>query len=496
MILIKNRLFAITFIGIISCSILARPSRPARLTRKSSRTATRAQKKVTPIIKPAAIKIPAPPIVQKSPLYWDWKQIDTSQLYFPSDFGWGVATSAHQVEGNCSNNDWAAWEKNHCKAKTGSACDHWNRYKEDIQLIKDNKFDTYRLSIEWSKVEPKPGHFDEKALEHYEDVCKELIKNNIKPLIVFHHYTSPWWFAQMGGFEKTKNIPYFVAYCKKVFERLNQYTDLWLTLNSPTSYVARAYHKKMAPPGLDNMQLMQETLKNMLEAHVQVYHAVKAMPGGEKSKIGYSHNVYHIEAKSFWDKTGANYAYKLFDSNIYTFFKTGQFNVHVPFKVSLRYANPKAKGALDFVGLSFYSHGQMTNFNVGLYPGDLPTQTDVYTIYPEGMYRAVMQITQEFANPLQIPIYITENGVATNNEKHRAIFFERTLFALSYAMCQGCPVKGYIVWTLFDNYEWGSYGINYGLYAIDFKTMERSKTPREGTRPLLNIVEKFVGSVT
>lgn len=488
MIFVKNNVIAYTLLALISCSVFARPQ---RLTRKSSRTSTTQKKIVQTPVRPRTVTIPAPPIAQKIPLYWDWKQINTSQVYFPPDFLWGVATSAHQVEGDCTNNDWSEWEKNHCKAKTGAACDHWNRYKEDIQLITENKFNTYRFSIEWSKVEPKPGQFDETVLKHYEEVCKELVKNNIKPLIVLHHYTLPCWFANMGGFEKTKNIPHFVNYCKKVFERLNTYAHLWLTINSPTSYVARAYHKKMAPPGKENMQLMQETLKNMLEAHVQAYHTLKAMPGGKDSKIGYSHNIYHIEPKNFWDKTGANYAYKLFDSNIYTFFKTGQFNVHIPFKVSLKYANPKAKGALDFVGLSYYSHGQMNNFNVGLYPGDLPTQTDVYTMYPEGMYRAVTQITNEFANPLQVPIYITENGIATNNEKHRALFFERNLFALSYAMSQGCPVKGYFAWALLDNYEWGTYGMNYGIYSVDFKTMERSKKPREGTKPLRDIVEKF-----
>ncbi len=485
---LKNSVIIFMLVSITCGLAIARTPRNSRKSVRRTNTKTVAAK--APIVR-VPVTIAAPPILQKNPLYWDWKQIDTSQLYFPAGFLWGVATSAHQVEGNCTNNDWSEWEKTHCKTKTGLACDHWNRYKEDIQLIKENEFNTYRFSIEWSKVEPKPGHFDEAALKHYEDVCKELVKNNIQPMIVFHHYTLPSWFAHMGGFEKIKNVTYFVNYCKKVFERLNKYHPMWLTLNSPTSYVARAYHKKMAPPGKENMQLMQETLKNMLEAHVQVYHALKAMPGGKESKIGYSHNVYHIEPKNFWDKTGAGYAYKLFDSNIYAFFKTGQFNVHVPFKISLRYANPKAKGALDFIGLSYYSHGQMKNFDVGLYPGDLPTQTDVYTIYPEGMYRAVMQVTNEFANPLHVPIYITENGVATNNETHRALFFERNLYALSYAISQGCPVKGYIVWSLLDNYEWGTYDVHYGLYAVDFKTMERSKKPREGTRPLREIVQKF-----
>lgn len=488
MIVSKNIHITSVLLVLLSSIAIARPS--ARIVKKTSRSPIKKSTNVSSTQPSAAIAISTPTIKQKNPLYWDWNLINTAQAYFPKGFLWGIATSAHQVEGDCIN-DWIEWEKKHCTDKTGKACDHWNRYKEDIQLIKENKFNTYRFSIEWSKIEPKPGLYDENALKHYEDVCKELAKNNIQPLIVLHHYTLPCWFAAKGGFEKIQNISHFVSYATKVFDRLKKYNPMWLTINSPTSYVARAYHKKLAPPGKENMQLMQETLKNMLEAHVQTYHALKALPGGKDAKIGYSHNIYFIEQKNFWDKTGAGYAYKLFDSNIYTFFKTGQFNVHIPFKVSLKYSNPKAKSALDFVGISYYSHGLMNNLNVGLYPGDLPTQTDVYTIYPEGMYRAVMQITHEFANPLNVPIYITENGVATNNEKHRALFFERTLFALSYAINQGCPVKGYVAWSLMDNYEWGTYGMNYGLYGVNFTTLERSKNPREGFKPLLNAINTF-----
>ena len=437
------------------------------------------------------IAITAPTVLKDEPLSWDWKSIDTAQLAFPPDFLWGVATSAHQTEGNCTNNDWAAWEKQQNITLTGNACNHWNTYKKDIQLIKQNRFNSYRFSIEWSKVQPKKDQFDETALKHYEEVCKELIKQGIKPIITLHHYTNPIWFSEMGGFEKAKNIIYFVNYCTKVFERLNKYAHLWLTFNSPTSFVARAYHKKLAPPAKENMQLMQEVLKNMLDAHVQVYHALKQLPNGTKAQIGICHNIYQIEPKKFWDKTGANIAHKLFDENIYQFFKTGNFNVSVPFKVSLKHHNPKAKGALDFVGLNYYSHGLMTNFDVAAHPGELRTQQEMYTIYPEGLYRAIQEVSTEFAKPLNIPIYITENGIATDNEQHRELFFKRYLYALSYAINTGCPVKGYITWSLLDNYEWGSYDMHYGIYAVNFKTQERGKKPRTGAQYLIDVVKRF-----
>lgn len=433
----------------------------------------------------------APTIIKKDPLSWNWELIDTNQLYFPTGFLWGVATSAHQIEGNCTNNDWAVWEQNQKNyVKTGKACDHWNRYQEDILLMKKLGINTYRFSLEWSKIEPQPGHFDQQVLHHYQMICKELIKHGIKPVVTLHHFTNPQWFAQLGGFEKAENIKHFVNYCVKAFSHLNPYVSLWITFNSPTSYVARAYHAQMAPPGTKNMQLMQEALKNILEAHVQVYHSFKKLPGAQKN-VGICHNIYQVEPKNFWDSAACSTAYHLFNDNVYQFFKTGIFKASVPFKVNVKHVNKLAIRSLDFIGLNYYSHGQMVNFDVVRHPGDITTQNKIYTIYPEGLYRALMEITNELAKPLNIPIYITENGIATNNEEHRKLFFERYLYALSYAISLGCPVKGYIVWSLLDNYEWGAYDTQFGMYAVDFKTCERSKEPRKGAKPFLDAVKKF-----
>ncbi len=433
--------------------------------------------------------INAPRVVKKDPLYWDWSTIDTQQIYFPDTFLWGAATSAQQVEGNCTNNDWNIWEQNHADTKTGIACDQWNRYTDDIQLLKKIGLNSYCFSIEWSKIEPQRGIFDEDALEHYEDLCKELIKQGIKPIITLHHYTNPLWFTKLGGFEHEKNICHFIRYCKKVFERLYPYAHLWLTFNAPTSYVARAYHAGLYPPGTENMQLMQEVLKNMLEAHVQTYHALKKI--APAATIGIGHNIYQVEPKNFWDIPGCATANTLFHENFYRFFRTGDFKVSVPFKANVKHYNDAASRSLDFIGLSYYSHGLMSGFDVDAYPGDQKTQMKIYTVYPEGFYRAIQELTKELAQPLNIPIYVTETGIATNNEAQRELFFKRYLFALSYAISTGCPVKGCMVWTLTDNYEWGSYDYNYGLFGINFETLERDKEPRAGAQYFIDVVRGF-----
>lgn len=438
----------------------------------------------------------APPCIQKDPLKWDWAQINIHNLYFPPNFLWGVATAAHQVEGNCSNNEWSIWEKDESIIPAGNACDHWNRYKEDIQRIKNLGVTAYRFSIEWSKIEPQKGSFNEAALTHYENVCKELVQQGIKPVITLHHYTNPLWFYYLGAFEKAENISYFVIYCKKVFERLHPYVSLWLTFNSPTSYAARAYYAQLAPPCIKDMQRMEEVVKNILEAHVQTYDALKHMPGGSTAQIGICHNIYQVEPKNFWDKISCNTAYTLFNESIYQFFKTGNFKVSIPFKANVHHYNAHAPQSLDFIGLNYYSHGLISGFDIQPYPGEPATQNKIYTIYPEGLYRALHELNKELAQPLDIPIYITENGIATNNEHQRQLFFERYLYALSCAVANGIPVKGYIVWALMDNYEWGAYDTNYGIYAVDFETQERSKNPRKGAEHFIKVVKQFSSNNT
>lgn len=430
------------------------------------------------------------PVKNSAPLYWDWSLIDEQQVSFPEDFLWGVATSAHQVEGNCTHNDWCLWEADgNVQEITGAACDHWNRYKEDIALMKSLGINTFRFSIEWSKIEPKPGIINQEALAHYEDVCKELVSAGIKPLVTLHHYTSPAWFALKGGFEEEDNVTHFVNFATIVFERLHPYVHAWLTFNSPTSYVARCYYKKMAyPGGKASMQRAQEVLKNILNAHVQTYHTLKQLDGGATSRIGILHNIYQVEPGTGWfDSMGCKAARSLFDENVYQFFTTGTVKISVPFTAKISYRNPQAPQSLDFIGLNYYSHGLMQNRDVAAYPGDAPTDNEIYTIYPEGLYRAIVDISDNLAKPLGIPIYITENGISTSNEKDRELFFKRYLYALSQALHEGHDVRGYIVWSLMDNYEWGTYQKKYGLCSVDYATQKRSLKP--GSQYYIDVIK-------
>ncbi len=435
----------------------------------------------------------------KQDINWNWHIIDTSKVSFPKDFLWGAATSAHQVEGNCTNNQWSAWETErnpdgtykNVEVPAGNACDHWNRYKEDIKLLKKLGLNSYRFSVEWSKIEPKPGYFDKAALQHYKDVCSELRAQGIQPVITLYHYTHPLWFDDLDAFGKQENIPYFVNFCTKVFTTLQEYNPLWITFNSPTSYAFRGYWSHEGPPGKHDMNFVGQVLKNELEAHVQVYQALKKLPGGATARIGILHNMYQIDPWNRWNPFDILYAKIANDTQnkaFYGFFKDGNFDFWAPGQAHVTHMNDKAPQSLDFIGLNYYGHGYAKNFSIIKNPDEISADHNRYTIYGEGLYRAIKELSENISQPLNIPIYVTENGITTQNETHRLLFMQRYLFALSEALKDGYNVQGYIYWSLLDNWSWGKF-THYGLYPCNHTTQERGPA-RNHALYLQKIIER------
>lgn len=449
-------------------------------------------------------------------LTWNWTDIENNAAYparaqdFPKNFLWGIGTSSYQVEGNCTNSTYANWKDPHSndfnhQAGAGIACDHWNRYKEDIHRMKHELgVNCYRFSIEWSKIETHEGVFDPHALMHYVDVCKELIKQNIKPVLGFHHYSDPQWFMDKGGFAKSENIQLFVRFCTTVFETLarecpEMFTEktmpYFLTFNSPASYAANGYLTGTRPPGKKNMHIMAEVLKNMLEAHVQAYQEIKKSAHGNFCKVGITHNIYQLDPMNWCNplhRIKCHVGNFLVHDSVYNFFRTGIFNVAIPTKASVHHENPQAPASLDFVGLNYYCHGY-----VGLTggpqrdPQEIPTNSPLYTLYAEGAYRAIKELSDKLTKHLNIPIIMTENGISTNDDAQRDLFLKRYLYALARAHNDGYHITGYIHWSFMDNYEWGNYYSRYGLYHID-RTIDPETGQPKLTRTLTHGARYFV----
>ncbi len=435
-------------------------------------------------------------------LRWDWQKIDTTAIHFPAGFLWGVATAAHQVEGNVDNNNWSEWEKEGDDngkprikngQKAGKACDHWNRYKEDIALMQGLGVKAYRFSVEWSKIEPHEGQFDLTALRHYREVCDALLAAGIKPVVTLCHFTHPIWFDRKGAFERMENVVSWVRFCEFIFQELSDKVDFWCTINEPEVYATQGYFMGIFPPGKKDPQLTGLVLKNLLEAHTQVYHALKRMPGGNQAQIGLVKNIFQFDPYRRWhwgDWLLSRQFNALFTDSVFRFLSTGYFMLNIPGMVEVQHANARAPRALDFIGLNYYSHLHVKFrwnlkefFSFEHRPDEVMTDMP-YSIYPEGFYRAIKQTAQ-----LGLPIYITENGIADAEDDRRDLFTRRYLFALSEAVKDGCDVHGYFYWSLLDNFEWAEgYDMKFGLYEVDFETQTRRL--REGAKYFIDVIKR------
>jgi beta-glucosidase len=448
----------------------------------------------------------------------EFDKLHTDELYFPSSFLFGFAIAEQQNSGaeNCPNSNWTDWENQKAPngeprikkgQKSGKACDHWNLYKTDIALMKEDfNANSFRFSVAWDRIEPEEGQFDPKALAHYSDEVNALLKAGITPMITLHHFSHPMWFERKGAFEKEENIAYFVRFSKKVFEALGDRVPLWCTINEPTIYMFQGYLPLncVFPPaktsGLTSWALASKVLRNMLQAHTEVYQALKSMRHGKKAQIGLVHQYLKFEPWAFFNPLEYIPGYllnPLLVDRVIEFLKTGTF-FHEGFGYSETYtapidpSKPAAAQISDFVGLNYYSRVLIkmvpTLKILDSRPDHDEVMTDMpYAIYAEGLYKALHHIAT-----IGLPIYITENGIAdklTSGDARRVQWLKQYLKATSLALEDGLDIRGYYYWTLVDNFEWDmGWDSCFGCYALDRATQKR--TLKEGAKVYASIIQR------
>ncbi len=399
----------------------------------------------------------------------DWGAIDTGKASFPDGFTWGTATAAHQIEGNQSNN-WTDFEAEKGLERSGEACDHWNRWREDFGLLSDLGVGSYRFSIEWSRLEPEKGEWDEGAMKTYSEMVDDLLSRGIRPMPTLHHFSHPSWWEEKGGFTDERNLGEFLAYSERVFEALSDRVEVWCTINEPTVFSAMGYTLGQFPPGKRSIRLTLKVMRNMMSAHAKVYRRLKEIR--PECRIGVAKNVTLFDPSNRWspvDWAVARFLEWLWNGAWRRCIRTGRMWPRLR-------TIPGAKGSLDFVGLNYYTH-----FITGLF---MPTSTEEldfskrdhevatefgYPMYAEGFRRAI-----DFVSVLGVPIEITENGVADSSDSLRPEHLMRHLWIVSEAIKDGRDIRSYHHWSLMDNFEWAEgYSMRFGLYSVDFETQER-----------------------
>ncbi len=373
-------------------------------------------------------------------------------MKFPADFIWGTATASYQIEGNNTNTDWWYWENNKKRGQkypletSGIACDSYNRFEEDFDLCKQLNNNAVRISIEWARLEPQEGKFDYREFSHYKKVLSAAKDRGLKTYVTLHHFTNPLWFSQKGGWTNLQAPKYFSRYAKECAKELGPFIDVFFTLNEPQVLALMGYMIGRWPPNKINPFLAFICQINQMRSHNKASKIIKAQG---KYTVGLVKNIVWYEPFEeipyFWDAMAAKFIFWL---NSDFFIK------------------PILKN-LDVLGINYYFTNQIKNLSLVHPPGMVSNLN--WWINPEGLKNILV-----FAKKYNLPIYITENGLADSQDKLREMFIKNMLLAVYDAMTEGSPVKGYFHWSLIDNYEWHEgFWPKFGLVAIDRKTLER-----------------------
>ncbi len=442
-----------------------------------------------------------PFFINSREIKWDWSTIDVCNITFPQQFLWGCSDSAFQTEGTVSSggktieNSWTEFEKSSNRSvRAGKACERWTRYKSDMGLLQEIGMNSYRFSIEWSKIEPQEGCFDHEAMQHYIDVIDELFELGIEPMVCLFHHTCPVWFFNKGGFENKKNIQCFVNFARYVFLHLHTKVNMWLTFNEPVAYAFEGYFRGIYPPAKKSLSLAGYVVLNQLNAHVQAVKEFRKI--NPNARIGIAHMCNPLDGYSKWnpmEKTITKIFSYLINETTIKFFKTGKFRWVPPW---VRGNNKDAPGSLDFFGINYYTHTtvkQIHPFKMEamhrpdeiVVDDSLKSAERTKVMYPEGLYRSIVR-----ASKLNIPMYITENGAATNNRELKEEYLKKHLYVISRALSEGFDIRGYFFWTLIDCFSWNKgYANKHGIFAVDFETQER--TYRDSAQYLIDTIKKF-----
>ncbi|MBI5116938.1 glycoside hydrolase family 1 protein [Candidatus Poribacteria bacterium] len=405
-------------------------------------------------------------------------------LEFPKGFLWGAATAAHQVEGNNRNNDWWEWEHRPGVIADGTtsetACDQYDRYRQDFDLIREFRHNAHRLSLEWSRIEPQKGVYSSNEIAHYRRVLEALRERGIEPMVTLHHFTNPLWLSREGGWENPQVVEHFTRYAKVVATELGALIRFWNTINEPTVYAYMSYMDGIWPPGKKSPRSAAIVMTNMLRAHALAYHIIHETSQGPGCSVGIAKHIRlfdPLRRNHVIEKALAGLSNFVFNWWFLDAIETGRlaWPIGIGQKVQLLTATQ------DFIGLNYYTR-EMVKFDLAkplalfmeylARPGS-ETSDLGWELYPEGIHRALMRLKRYGK-----PIYVTENGVPAINDSLRQRCLRDHLTQIHVAMRDGADVRGYFHWSLLDNFEWEA-GLKprFGLVEVDYNTQKRSPRP-------------------
>lgn len=385
----------------------------------------------------------------------------------------GVATAATQVEGGNADTNWHHWAATPGHIADGStparAADHWNRVAADIDLMRELGVKHYRMGLEWARLEPTPGKFDEASFAHYIDELTRLHDAGITPLVTLHHFNNPWWFEELGGFACRPAIGAFEHYVRAVVDRLSPLVRDWITINEPNVYAMSSYIDGAWPPGHHSMREGLRVMQHLAEAHIGAYKIIHETRDDARVGVANHLRIFRpANPRNPLHQGAARLDAYLFQDALMRAMSLGKF--------SLPFHQPKTirpNRYYDFQGINYYSRSTVKGLSDGTAPN--VDHSDLgWEIYPNGLAIIARRINRLYPGP----IFITENGTADAADAFRPLFLYDHIKA---AVESGAPVTRYYHWCFTDNWEWADgEGPRFGLVALDYETQQR--TVRESGR--------------
>jgi beta-glucosidase len=375
---------------------------------------------------------------------------------FPVNFLWGAATAAHQIEGNNVNSDlWAVENEpdSPLPERSGDACDSYHRWAEDLDILSWAGLNTYRFSLDWSRIEPSPGHVSNAELAHYRRIIDGCFERRITPVVTAHHFSSPRWFAQRGGWLAEDAVARFENYVRAVVPIVKDVP--WVcTFNEPNMLammVNMLREGRRAENVAGAMPPPDVAISNVL---IQAHHAVTPiLREGTSAAVGWT-----IANQNFQAAPGADDVMRE-----WAWFREDLFI--------------DAARADDFIGIQAYTRVRIGHDGALPLPDGARTTITGWEYYPTAAAEALRHTAQLAPG---VPLLVTENGIATADDRERIEYTTGSLQAVAAAIADGIDVRGYIHWSLLDNFEWGSYAPTFGLIAVDRETFARTPKPSLG----------------
>jgi len=392
---------------------------------------------------------------------------------FPKNFIWGAATAAYQVEGNNVNSD--LWPLEYLpnsafQEPAGDACDHYHLYPQDISMLADLGFNSYRFSLEWARIEPEEGHFSLAELDHYRRMLATCKEHGLKTLLTYYHFSLPRWFAYQGGWENPKAVDLFARFCEKSTRHLGDLVDFASTMNEPDIPQLIYWFNLPTPSG-----------KSLKEAFAGFTMLIR-----QKLNAPEFADIFWGDPRKTHEGLLASH-YKGFEA-----MKSSRSPYVVGFNLAMSDDQPaptdshleekraecyvpwfEAAKKCDYLGVQMYSRSIVGEKDLPPPQGAELTQTGM-EFYPE----CVEHVVRYAAKETGVPIMVTENGIATLDDARRVAYYQRALTGLKRAMDDGVDVRGYVAWSLLDNFEWMmGYRPKFGIVAVDRETQKRTIKP-------------------